>query len=79
MEIELPYKIDAHRRLCIKKDLIALSHWMDAITAINIEIDYLKIIGQQLIKDHSVPAPSSRFQCKVHNRMPGSSAPASRQ
>ncbi|RDK89168.1 hypothetical protein [Marinirhabdus gelatinilytica] len=54
MEIELPFKIDAHRRLCIKKDLIALSHWMDAITAINTEIDYLKIIEQQLIKEYDV-------------------------
>jgi len=54
LEIELPYKIDAHRRLCIKKDLIELSHWMDALTTINTEIDYLKVIGQQLLKEHSV-------------------------
>lgn len=54
MEIELPYKIDAHRRLCIKKDLIELSYWIDTLTTINTEIDYLKIIGQQLIKEQSI-------------------------
>ncbi|HBR54700.1 MAG TPA: hypothetical protein DEA82_11180 [Flavobacteriaceae bacterium] len=56
MEIELPYKVNAHRRLCIKKDLIELCHWMDTVTKINTEIDYLKIIGQQLIKDQNAEA-----------------------
>tara|TARA_R100000988_G_C3997598_1_gene166792 strand:+ start:399 stop:788 length:390 start_codon:yes stop_codon:yes gene_type:complete len=54
LEIELPYHVDTHRKLCIKKDLIELSHWIDALTTINTEIDYLKIIGQQLIKNQRV-------------------------
>ena len=51
MQIELPYKIDAQRRLCIKKDLIELSQWIDALTNFNAEMDYFAIIVKQLIKD----------------------------
>lgn len=54
MEIELPHNTNVNRKLCIKKDLIALSHWIDTLTNINTEIDYLKIIGEQLIKEHSI-------------------------
>lgn len=54
MEIELTYKTDAHRRLCIKKDLIELSHWIDTLSTINVEIGYLKLIENQLLKDHSI-------------------------
>ncbi|WP_203296270.1 hypothetical protein [Luteirhabdus pelagi] len=51
MEVALPYRIDAQRRLCIKKDLIELSGWIDVLAQINEEIDSLKIIEKQLIKD----------------------------
>ena len=54
MEIDLHYKIDAHRRLCIKKDLIELSQWIDSLSTINAEIDYLKQIEKQLIRDFNI-------------------------
>ncbi len=54
MEIKLSNKIETHRRLCIKKDIIALNHWIDALTYVNTEIDSLSIIVQQLIKEHSI-------------------------
>lgn len=54
MEIDLPYKIDAHRRLCIKKDLIELGQWIDRLSNINIEFNYLKLIEKQLIKDSRI-------------------------
>lgn len=56
MEIELPYLVNSHRRLSIKKDLIELSHWIDMLTNNNTEIGYLKLIGKQLIKEYSVEA-----------------------
>ena len=54
MEITLSYKIDAHRILCIKKDLIELSQWIETLESINSELDYLKLIEQQLIKRGSI-------------------------
>ena len=54
MEITLSYKIDAHRILCIKKDLIELSQWIETLESINSELDYLKLIEQQLIKSGSI-------------------------
>jgi len=54
LEIDLPYKIDAHRRLCIKKDLIELGQWIDRLSNINIEFNYLKLIEKQLIKDSRI-------------------------
>ena len=53
METELPYKTDAQRRLCIKKDLIELSQWIDVLSNVNTEIGYLKLIGNQLLKDYN--------------------------
>lgn len=54
MEIELKYKTNAHRRLCIKKDLIELSQWIDTLSTINTEIGYLKLIENQLLKEHAI-------------------------
>ncbi|WP_194852265.1 hypothetical protein [Nonlabens antarcticus] len=54
METESQYKIDAYRRLCIKKDLIELSQWMDSIEHFNIEMDHLKLIEKQLLKTVSI-------------------------
>jgi len=51
LEIELSYKTDAHRRLCIKKDLIELSQWIDTLSHINDEISSLKLIEKQFLKD----------------------------
>ena len=54
METTLPYKIESHRKLCIKKDLIELGQWIDTIENINSELDHLKLIEQQLIKSSSI-------------------------
>jgi hypothetical protein len=54
LEIDLPYKTDAHRRLCIKKDLIELGQWIDMLSNINIEFNYLKLIEKQLLKDSRI-------------------------
>ena len=51
METELSYKTDAQRRLCIKKDLIELSQWIDTLSNINEEVSSLKLIEKQLLKD----------------------------
>lgn len=47
-------KIESHRRLCLKKDLIELSYWHNTLEAFNIELDYLSIIEKQLLKNVSV-------------------------
>ena len=54
MEITLSYKIDAHRILCIKKDLIELSQWIDTSENIHVELDHLKVIEKQLIKNNTI-------------------------
>ncbi len=54
MNLELKYKTDVHRRLCIEKDLSELGQWIDSLSAINDELSYLKLIEKQLIKDHDV-------------------------
>ena len=54
MEIELTYKTNAHRRLCIKKDLIELSQWIDTLSSINIELGYLKLLETQLLRDATI-------------------------
>ncbi|GGX06599.1 hypothetical protein [Aquimarina muelleri] len=56
METDLPYKIDTQRRLCIKKDLIELSQWIDMLSTINDELDLLKIIEKQLLKTSRIEA-----------------------
>ena len=54
MEIELSYREDIHRRLCIKKDLIELTQWIDTLTVLNDELSQLKLIEKQLLKDRDV-------------------------
>ncbi|RMA58731.1 hypothetical protein [Ulvibacter antarcticus] len=54
MNTELTYKIDAQRRLCIKKDLIELSQWIDMHTAINNELNQLRLIEKQLLKNGAI-------------------------
>ncbi|WP_034260449.1 hypothetical protein [Altibacter lentus] len=54
MAIELTFRANAHRRLCIKKDLIELSQWIDTLSSINVELGYLILIDKQLIKDNSI-------------------------
>lgn len=46
----LPYKIETSRKLCIKKDCIELSQWIDSLSMINSELDQLKVIEKQLLK-----------------------------
>ncbi len=56
METSLPYKTDYQRRLCIKKDLIELSQWIDVLTALNNELDQLKRIEKQLLHNGRIEA-----------------------
>ncbi|WP_179345000.1 hypothetical protein [Winogradskyella ursingii] len=48
------YKIDVHRRLCIKKDLYELNLWTTALEDFNTELDHLNMIEKQLIKNSSI-------------------------
>tara|TARA_R110002051_G_scaffold288652_1_gene351484 strand:- start:2120 stop:2509 length:390 start_codon:yes stop_codon:yes gene_type:complete len=45
---------DAQRKLCIKKDLIELSQWIEALENINTELDYLSAIDKQFLGNRSV-------------------------
>ena len=54
MEIDLSYREDIHRRLCIKKDLIELTQWIDTLTVLNDELSQLKLIEKQLLKDRDI-------------------------
>lgn len=54
MEIESVLLSDDHRKLCIKKDLFELNDWIETLTIINEEIDYLHVLEKNLIKDHSL-------------------------
>lgn len=48
------YKIDEHRRLCLKKDLNEINLWTTMLEDFNTELDHLNIIEKQLIKNSSV-------------------------
>ncbi|EMY80534.1 hypothetical protein pgond44_11136 [Psychroflexus gondwanensis ACAM 44] len=54
MEIDLSYREDIHRRLCIKKDLIELTQWIDTLTVLNDKLSQLKLIEKQLLKDRDI-------------------------
>ena len=54
MATELTYKIDAQRKLCIKKDLIELCQWIDSLSEINNELTQLKLIEKQLLKNGTI-------------------------
>jgi hypothetical protein len=54
LEIDLSYREDIHRRLCIKKDLIELTQWIDTLTVLNDELSQLKLIEEQLLKDRDI-------------------------
>ncbi len=54
METALSYKTDIQRKLCIRKDLIEMSQWIDILSSINEELDYLKLIEKQLLKNNSI-------------------------
>jgi len=56
LKIQLPYIIDAHRKLCIKKDLIELSQWIDSLSTLNTELEQLKLIEKQLLKNSTIEA-----------------------
>jgi len=50
----MPHNIDTHRRLCIRKDLIEVSQWIDMLTHFNAEIEQLKTIEKQLLKSSMI-------------------------
>ncbi|QHI39303.1 hypothetical protein IMCC3317_47130 [Kordia antarctica] len=54
MKAELPHKIDAHRRLCIQKDLIELNLWTEAFENIHVELNHLGTIQKQLLRIGSI-------------------------
>tara|TARA_R110002020_G_scaffold177001_5_gene369732 strand:- start:612 stop:992 length:381 start_codon:yes stop_codon:yes gene_type:complete len=54
LETTLIYKIEGHRKLCIKKDIIELSQWIDTIEGISKELDHLKLIEKKFIIGGSV-------------------------
>jgi len=54
LETALSYKADVQRKLCIRKDLIEMSQWIDILSNINEELDYLKLIEKQLLKNNSI-------------------------
>lgn len=51
MKTALHHKLDDYRRLFIKKDLIELSSWITTVERINDELQHLKLIESQLIKN----------------------------
>ncbi|MCM4155722.1 hypothetical protein [Gramella sp. AN32] len=54
MEIGVPYRIECNRRLCIRKDLIELSQWIDTLSILNSELEQLRLIDKQLLKNSSI-------------------------
>jgi len=54
LKIALPFIIDAHRKLCIKRDLIELSQWIDSLSSLNTELDQIKLIEKQLLKNSTI-------------------------
>ncbi|QNJ99134.1 hypothetical protein [Constantimarinum furrinae] len=64
MEIEFTHKSDAHRRLCIQKDLNELSHWIDTLSEVNNEIEHLKVIEKQLLKNNNIETNLLGFRRK---------------
>lgn len=44
------YNKEAHRRLCIKKDITELNLWTTILEGFNTELDHFAIIEKQLVK-----------------------------
>lgn len=59
------YKIDVHRRLCIKKDLNELNLWTTMLEDFNIELDHFAIIEKQLVKVISVAQNIQAIRRKI--------------
>jgi len=59
------FKIDEHRRLCIKKDLSELNSWTDMLESAITELDHFLIIEKQLIKVTSVSNTIQAMRRKV--------------
>lgn len=54
MESELTYEVEVHRKLCIQKDIIETSQWIDVLAQFNTEMSHLLIIEKQLIKSNII-------------------------
>ncbi|MBF4984355.1 hypothetical protein FNJ87_17270 [Nonlabens mediterrranea] len=54
MDTVILNKLNAYRRLFIRKDLIELSQWMESIDDINLEIEQFKLVEKQLIKSDTL-------------------------
>ena len=57
-------KIDFQRIVCLKKDLIELSQWIETIEGINDELVYLKLLEPQFIKSNKIALAILGFRRK---------------
>lgn len=64
METESSYKVDVYRRLCIKKDLIELSNWIDVLEFINTELNHFSLIEKQLLRHQNIATNLKGFRRK---------------
>jgi len=57
-------RIESNRVLCIKKDLIELSNWIENIEGFNDELVYLKLIEAQIVKNDAIAMRILSFRRK---------------
>ncbi|MFC4689940.1 hypothetical protein ACFO5T_05820 [Dokdonia genika] len=58
------YDTERYRRLAIKKDLIELNQWMEAVEDINEDLAQFKIIEHQLVQNSSIASGILGFRRK---------------
>jgi hypothetical protein len=58
------FTIEAQRKLFIKKDLIALSHWIDELEALDKELNSLKHLEQKVLKNAILSQNITTFRRK---------------
>lgn len=58
------FTIEAQRKLFIKKDLIALSHWIDELEALDNELNSLKHLEQKVLKNAILSQNITTFRRK---------------
>lgn len=52
--VSLAYKVNTHRRLCIRKDAIELNQWIDMLENINTELDAIIRIEKKFLNNHTI-------------------------
>ncbi len=58
------FAIEGQRKLFIKKDLISLSHWIDELEAVDNELNSLKHLEQQVLKNAILSQDITTFRRK---------------